>query len=525
MSHDVFISYSQRDKTVADAVCATLERRKIRCWIAPRDVPPAKPWTAALMDAIGESHVFVLVFSDGSNRSKHVIREVGEAVERGILILPFRIEDVQPSKELRYYIQSIHWLDALTPPLERSLDKLADAVQALLSVETPQAVPGGDAPRVEAQTPLQAVPGAGGPAVQARRPPAWLMWAASLVLLAVALAGGAWLVSRLWTGAPAPPTLAPALASAAAGPTAGASSLPAETSTPAAGMAVPSATAAVPPPSALPSGDSPPAIAGIGQEWVRPADGMVMLPVPRERFVMGSSDAEVQAAVDQCVANGFAQSDCSTWMQAESPAHKVNLGAYWIDKTEVTHAQYGRCVGAGACPSPACAPGDNPSTYPDQPVVCVTRDNALAYCQWAGARLPTEAEWEKAARGLDGRTFPWGNDAPDCAKANFSSAEGLCVGSPASVGTYLEGASPYGALDMAGNVWEWVGDRYAAGYYAVSPPENPQGPEAGEGWVLRGGSWAGSSTGLRSAFRNLGGLSLRSDNIGFRCALSPSSAP
>ena len=134
MAHDVFISYSSKDKTVADAVCATLESRKIRCWIAPRDVPPGKPYAASLVNAISESRVFVLVLSEGSNQSSHVLREVGEAVDNGIPILPLRIENVEPSQEMRYYIKSIHWLDAMTPPLEKHLETLSESVQALLSV-------------------------------------------------------------------------------------------------------------------------------------------------------------------------------------------------------------------------------------------------------------------------------------------------------------------------------------------------------------------------------------------------------
>lgn len=133
MAHDVFISYSTKDKAVADAVCATLESQKIRCWIAPRDVPPGQPYAASLVNAISESSVVVLVLSEGSNSSNHVLREVGEAVDNGIPIIPFRIDNIEPSEEMRYYIKSIHWLDAMTPPLEKHLDKLASSVQALLS--------------------------------------------------------------------------------------------------------------------------------------------------------------------------------------------------------------------------------------------------------------------------------------------------------------------------------------------------------------------------------------------------------
>ncbi|MDH7487212.1 MAG: TIR domain-containing protein [Anaerolineae bacterium] len=147
MAHDVFISYSARDKAIADAVCATLENRKIRCWIAPRDVLPGEAWASTLIDAIDKSRVFILVFSDGANKSRQVIREVGEAVDRGIPVIPFRVEDVQPSKELGYYIKPIHWLDALTPPLEKHLGRLAETVEAVLQAggqpESPPTPPAG----------------------------------------------------------------------------------------------------------------------------------------------------------------------------------------------------------------------------------------------------------------------------------------------------------------------------------------------------------------------------------------------
>jgi hypothetical protein len=113
MAHDVFISYSNQDKTEANAVCATLESRGIRCWIAPRDITPGTSWPAAIVEAIGSSKVFVLVFSDRSNQSKQVAKEVGEAFDNEIPIVPLRLDDVKPSKEMRYYMRSTHWLDAI----------------------------------------------------------------------------------------------------------------------------------------------------------------------------------------------------------------------------------------------------------------------------------------------------------------------------------------------------------------------------------------------------------------------------
>ena len=148
MAHDVFISYSHTDKPTADAACATLESRGIRCWIAPRDVLPGDEYASALVNAIHASRMLVLVFSSGANQSPQVLREVERAVSKGLPILPLRIEDVAPSAAMEYYISSRHWLDALTTPLEQHLVQLADTVTLLLA-----RAPGGSAP----VAPVQAV--------------------------------------------------------------------------------------------------------------------------------------------------------------------------------------------------------------------------------------------------------------------------------------------------------------------------------------------------------------------------------
>ena len=244
--------------------------------------------------------------------------------------------------------------------------------------------------------------------------------------------------------------------------------------------------------------------------------GTERVSVPAGEFLMGSTDAQIQAAVLQCVADGETDQDCKAWIQPEGPQHSVYLDAFWIDKTEVTNAQYKKCVSAGACPG---SPYSDDSEYngDNQPVVGWWED-AAAYCAWAGARLPTEAEWEKAARGTDGRIYPWGNDEPDCDRVNYWD----CVGRTTTVGTYPSGASPYGALDMAGNAWEWVNDWYAEGYYSGSPDRNPQGPELGQEHVLRGGSWFDESHYVRAVYRHwidTTGWGLYY-YYGFRCASS-----
>jgi hypothetical protein len=135
MAHDVFISYSSNDKTAADAVCASLEARKIRCWIAPRDVLPGIPYGEAIINGINQSRLLVLVFSSSSNNSPQVMREIERAVHKGIAILPLRIDNVMPTKAMEYFVSSSHWLDAMTPPFEKHLQKLGETVQLLLSSE------------------------------------------------------------------------------------------------------------------------------------------------------------------------------------------------------------------------------------------------------------------------------------------------------------------------------------------------------------------------------------------------------
>jgi formylglycine-generating enzyme required for sulfatase activity len=259
---------------------------------------------------------------------------------------------------------------------------------------------------------------------------------------------------------------------------------------------------------------APPTETVVGDTWTRPADGMVMIHVPAGEFEMGGTGIS---------------SD-------EEPVHTVVLDGFWIDRTEVSNGQYQLCAEAGACQaSTTCGWGG--STYgdaskTDHPIACVNWHGAQAYCEWAGARLPTEAEWEYAARGPEGRIYPWGDDF-ECSRGNFDDETQLdnyvvpggegCDGylRTAPVGSFPAGASWCGALDMAGNVWEWVADWYDSGYYARSPLENPTGPEAGDYRVLRGGGWLCNESNVRAANRyysyppDLGYV-----YIGFRCCVA-----
>jgi formylglycine-generating enzyme required for sulfatase activity len=243
-----------------------------------------------------------------------------------------------------------------------------------------------------------------------------------------------------------------------------------------------------------------------GATWVREADGATMVYVPVGEFEMGSTTGD----------------------EDEEPVHTVTLDAFWLDQTEVTNAQYETCVDAGVC-VPSRFAEDSDYSGANHPVVGVTWHNAQAYCEWAGGRLPTEAEWEYAARGPDSLAYPWGNDF-DCTQGNFDDETILhsyvvpggagCDGydRTAPVGSFPEGRSWVNAHDLSGNVWEWIADRYAEDYYTRSPRENPTGPTTGDYRVLRGGSWLSNEWLVRNANRIRSVPLSTGDNFGFRCA-------
>jgi formylglycine-generating enzyme required for sulfatase activity len=242
-----------------------------------------------------------------------------------------------------------------------------------------------------------------------------------------------------------------------------------------------------------------------------------MVPIPAGAFTMGNS---LDQAMAEC--KKF-RDDCErVWFAVEEPAHPVDVPAFYMDIYEVTNVNYKACVTAGKCTPPRLT---NSATHTDYyenaqynnyPVIDVNWDQAKTYCEWRKVRLPTEAEWEKAARGTEGRTYPWG-EGIDKTRANYQDSK---IGDPTMVGSYESGKSPYGLYDMTGNVWEWVSD-----WYDVYPGGDPKAStDFGQKFRgLRGGGWSDPGNTVHAAYRGALDPTHSFGNIGFRCASS--SAP
>ena len=269
---------------------------------------------------------------------------------------------------------------------------------------------------------------------------------------------------------------------------------------------------------------------------IKSEDGVDMVLVPAGEFSMGTTANEAADLVEACKRQGREAAACAAVFAREQPRRQVILDGFYIDRFEVTNSQFERFVAATRYRTTAEREGtgwihrdgpgwvevkgaswrtpDGPGTdrAPNAPVTQVSWLDANAYCRWAGKRLPTEAEWEKTARGTDGRRYPWAD------QWDASRVKGLVTKGPAPVGSYPGGVSPYGVHDMAGNVWEWVADWYDKDYYSRSSARNPRGPSSGQFKVLRGGSWADTLMSLRTAYREVAPQETRNAYLGFRCA-------
>ena len=253
---------------------------------------------------------------------------------------------------------------------------------------------------------------------------------------------------------------------------------------------------------------------------MRPANGMTLVYVPGGTLQMGSSGEQIAQALILCKQYPDAYGKCrSAGFEEESPQHSVTLDGFWIDRTEVTNGQYEMCVAAGSC-NPSRLADDPAHTGEDHPVAGIPWQDAADYCRWAGGRLPSEAEWEYAARGPEGNVYPWGDEFT-CKRGNFGDGCSRCddgYSGSSPVGNFPAGASWCGALDMAGNVWEWVAGEFAA-YPSLGEPLPGDKPPSDEG-VLRGGSWAYCPAFVRAAYRYPVVPGANYLAVGFRCVVS-----
>jgi formylglycine-generating enzyme required for sulfatase activity len=248
--------------------------------------------------------------------------------------------------------------------------------------------------------------------------------------------------------------------------------------------------------------DPPSIVVAIPQKSAE-RDGAPLVLIPAGPFFMGSE----------------------TGQNDERPVHRIDLDAFYIDKYEVTVSRYARFLHAQRPERPFLWNQAIQGLQGQKPVIGVDWYDAKEYCEWVARRLPTEAEWEKAARGDDQRTYPWGNDSPTSGHASAGRRKWMGYETLDVVGSHARGSSPYGVADLAGNVWEWIADKYDEAYYTATPERNPQGPRVGPLRVLRGGAWNSDAAIIRSANRAAYIPSARRNDIGFRCAMNADPAP
>jgi formylglycine-generating enzyme len=464
MTQQVFISYSNKNETdrqVADKIYNTLKVGGIPCWVAHRDIGAGQNWLDEISKAISNSRVMIVVLSNFTEKSPYVKKEVGQAAEENLIIIPFCTEKVSLTGGLRLLLNDCQWINAHLMRQDKALEQLVEDLRRYLGIEP------GKTPKQE-EKPLEVYTQSFRKNSRTSLRRKLILWAASIIIAVIAVV---FIIKGI---------------------------TPVKNTT---GTAKPGDTLADKTIKTKPAEDAPKNTAAkpVGQpdfvsdlkskgwdvkknendcwEAFYKAYDLTMIYIPPGKFMMGADDIS----------------------DAEKPLHEVDLDGYWIGKYEVTFAQYDRyCKETGKE-----KPGDAGWGREKRPVINVSWDEAAAYCLWLSQKtvltfqLPTESQWEKAARGTGGLIYPWGNDF-DKNKCN-SYESGLKKTMP--VGSYPLGKSPYGCMDMAGNVWEWCADWYNEGYYKNSHSKNPPGPEKGECRVLRGGYWFDVAPFCRAAYR------------------------
>ena len=513
---DIFISYASEDKPRVEVLARELERKGWSVWW-DRRIPIGRSFDEVIEEALDASRAVVVVWTATSVKSQWVKNEAREGLRRRVLFpvmlleavkIPLEFRDVQTAHLMDWQPEQEHqgfeqFLDDLALKIGVPLNRAAQPPPVMQN-EEPVPAPASSTPEPEIEPLPTSVPkvevdvsgddresvrssedrtsqstGTGQSTESLPYLPIGLGILAVIGALVyfVVFSQGPSPVKRdvvSYQSTVQPPTTRPEVIT--------------PTTTPELNRQPASATTQEKP-TAKQRGGSAKTITG--------NDGAPMVLVPAGEFTMGSRGEGTSSQND------------------EQPAHQVYLDAYYIDQYEVTTARYAKFFKAANRRQPEYWSANVVSDHARKPVVGVDWDDAVAYCAWAGKRLPTEAEWEKAARGTDQRLYPWGNAAPDAQRANFNRGYDFKdYGVLADVGSLEGGKSPYGACDMAGNVWEWTADWYDAHYYGKSPERNPKGPSSGEYRVLRGGSWGDAPDNVRSALRFWNAPSLRKVLLG-----------
>ena len=511
----VFLCHASADKPAVRELYKRLENDGVDAWLDSEDLIPGQNWRVEIPKAVENSDIVLVCLSERSvNKEGYVQKEIVFALDKAlempegrIFLIPVRLEDCEVPRRLSDY----QWVDLFS---ENGYERLMLALKLRaeqIGVESPARK--GWLPKISSK-PAISKPKQGEPSVSRDQespqkistvlaseskdardklvePPKTnyivaILGIAAIVVAAIIVTP---FVSEWFSPAP----------ESTVTETTQALSLPTEVI-----VAVTSTNVIYPtvaltntfPPTTSPTNTITPTAPLLSE--ITDGSGVEMVLVLEGQFAMGSD-----------VRND------------EKPVHQVYLDSYYIDKYEVTNALYKICVDVGVCGQPIDSTYYQNPQYLQHPVVYVNWNMANEYCEWRDARLPTEAEWEKAARNTDERTFPWGN-VIDMTYANYF---GNDIMETTAVGSYPKGVSPYGAYDMAGNAKEWTADWYDDTYYANSPPTNPGGPITGQYRVVRGGSWGNFgisiAADIRSFFRSRIEPIESNNSIGFRCARSP----